>query len=137
MLMTARSVFKHSLLALLAMASQVQAADPIASQTKTVAGLNYKLSYAKPLHEGPQTLVLRVSRAGKPVPGLKLTAQAIMDDGMKSAIKISSKANGELALATQLDMAGEWQIKLQQSAPAKASLIFLVDVVGKPHHHSH
>ena len=107
------------------------------SLTKTVAGLSYKLITPNPLPMGEQKLSLKLSRGAQLVKGAKLTAVATMDDGMKSAVKITSKANGELELKTKFTMGGEWQLHIQQTAPVKAQIKFDLMVSGGAHSGHH
>lgn len=108
---------------------------PTQSMTKTAQGLSYKLTMPKPLNTGEHKLSLKINRGTQLVRNATLSAQALMEDGMKSAVKITLKPNGEYELKTQLDMGGEWQLKIQQTAPVKTNLLFLLDVNGNSHHH--
>ncbi len=105
------------------------------SQTKTVQGLTYKLTMPKPLKTGEQKLSLKITRGSFTVRNARISAEALMDDGMKSAVKITLKPTGEYELKTLLDMGGEWQLKIQQTAPNKSNLLFLLDVTGSSQHH--
>lgn len=107
------------------------------SLTKTAAGVSYKLTTPNPLPMGEQKLTLKLSRGAQLVKGAKLTAVVSMDDGMKTAVKITPKANGELELNTKFTMGGEWELKLQQTAPVKAEVKFELMVSGGSHagHH--
>jgi hypothetical protein len=103
------------------------------SLTKSVAGMSYKLTTPQPLHMGEAKIMLKVTRSGQIVKGAKLSAVASMNDGMKSVVKITPKANGELELKTQFSMGGEWQLSLQQSTPVKAKIVFPLMVSGGDH----
>ena len=107
------------------------------SLTKQAAGLSYKLTTANPLPMGEQKLTLKLMRGGQILKGAQFTAVATMTDGMKTPVKITPQANGELALKTTFSMGGEWQITLQQSTPVKAKVTFQLMVVGGAHgtHH--
>lgn len=119
----------------LALLSLPASAGQTKSQTKSAAGLSFKLTRPDPLPMGDQKLFLKVSRGGSLLKGVKLTAQASMGDGMKSPVKVTAKANGELELKTHFSMDGEWTLKLQQTAPVKANLSFELMVSGGDHGH--
>lgn len=103
------------------------------SVTKTMSGFMYKLTTPDPLQMGEQTLHLQVSRGNQGAKGVQLTAMATMDDGMKSPVKVTAKANGMVELKTKFSMGGEWQLTLQQSAPVKATVTFDLVVLGGHH----
>lgn len=107
------------------------------SFTKSTAGLSYKLTTPNPLPMGEQKLSLRVMRGGQVLKGANLTAQIMMDDGMKSPVKITPKANGELELKTTFSMGGDWQLVIKQSAPVKAEVKFDLMVSGGSHSGHH
>lgn len=109
----------------------------IKSLTKNAAGISYKLTTPNPLPMGEQKLTLKLSRGTQGVKGAKLTAVASMGDGMKAAVKITPKANGELELKTKFTMGGEWELKLQQTEPVKTEVKFDLTVSGGSHSGHH
>lgn len=121
----------------LAMLALPASAGNTKSLTKTVAGLSYKLTTPNPLPMGQQTLLLKLNRGAQVLKGARLTAVATMADGMKTAVKITPKANGELELKTTFSMGGEWQLKLQQTTPVKAEVKFDLMVAGGDHSGHH
>lgn len=107
------------------------------SFTKSAAGLSYKLTTPNPLPMGEQKLTLKLMRGAQLLKGAKLTAVATMDDGMKTPVKITPKANGELELKAKFSMGGEWQLKVQQTAPVKTEVKFDLMVAGGSHSGHH
>lgn len=103
------------------------------SFTKNAAGLSYKLTVPQPLPMGEQKLKLRLMQGAQLLKNAKLTGQISMDDGMKAAVKITPQKNGEYELKTHFSMEGEWQLKLQQSAPVKSEVKFELKVSGGSH----
>lgn len=73
-------------------------------------------------------------KAGQAVTAAKLKAEISMSDGMKETVKITPLKTGEYDLEAHFKMGGDWQLKLQQSAPFKADLAFELKVAGG---HSH
>ena len=72
--------------------------------------------------------VIEVRRAGEPVPGLAITAGADMPS-MPMAHNIRpvkarpGSSPGEYLLRLDLDMAGEWAVKLRLSGPVRDVLV--------------
>ncbi|HEY9843939.1 MAG TPA: FixH family protein [Candidatus Obscuribacterales bacterium] len=98
------------------------------SMTKSVSGISYRLTLPHPLPIGEQKLILRLSKGAQLLKGARLTAVASMGDGMQSAVKITPRPNGELELRTRFSMGGEWELRLQQTAPVKSRIVFTVTV---------
>lgn len=117
----------------LALLSLPVSAGPTKSLTKNVAGLSYKLTIPQPLSMGEQKLKLRLMQGSQLLKSAKLTALIRMADGMKSAVKITPQKNGEFELKAHFSMGGEWQLKLQQSAPVKTEVQFELMVSGGNH----
>lgn len=134
-----QTLFKKTLftglgLALLALPASAGAPK---SLTKSAAGLSYKLTTPNPLPMGEQKLTLKLMRGAQVLKGAKLTAVATMADGMKTPVKITPKASGELELKATFSMGGEWQLKLQQTAPVKTEVTFDLMVAGGDHSGHH
>lgn len=117
----------------LALLSLPVSAGPTKSFTKNAAGLSFKLTIPHPLPMGEQKLRLKVMQGTQLLKKAKLTGLISMDDGMKAAVKITPQTNGEFELKTNFSMGGEWQIKLQQSAPVKTEVKFELMVSGGNH----
>lgn len=125
-------------LVLLSLPLAAASPPPTQSQSKTTAGIVYKLTMPKPLLMSPTIkMTLKLTKGSQSIKNAKLSASALMDDGMKSAVKITPKANGDYELLTRLDMGGEWQLKISQSAPIKSNVLFLLDVTDPHGQHHH
>lgn len=116
-------------MALLLICSAAQAGPP-RSLTKTVTGISYKLTLPDPLPKGQQKLILKLMRGSQILRGVQLTAQIGMGDGMKTPVKVSSLPTGEIQLLAAFQMAGPWQLRIQQNAPTKAMIVFDLNVSG-------
>jgi hypothetical protein len=72
--------------------------------------------------------VVHVKRAGEPVSGLSITAGADMPSmpmahNVKPVKARPGKAPGEYLLRLDLDMAGEWAVKLRLAGPVRDVLV--------------
>jgi hypothetical protein len=73
---------------------------------------------------------VRLERGGKPLQGVRISIGADMPSmpmahNLKPVVARAGKAPGEYHATLDLDMAGEWAIKLRLSGPVRDQLVLL------------